>query len=144
MATEKKKAATKAAKPADKAQVVKKKKAKVISPKVLVKIRSTYNNTIVTITDYNGDVISAASSGSLGFKGSKKSTPYAAQKAGEDAALKAVQAGAKESEVVINGVGVGRQSAVKGVRAAGLRITSLIDRTPVPHGGTKPRKKPKK
>lgn len=141
---EKKKVTAKAAQKGAKAAVVKKKKAKVTSPKVLVKIRSTYNNTIVTITDYNGDVISSASCGSLGFKGSKKSTPYASQKAGEDAALKAVQLGAKESEVVINGVGVGRQAAVKGVRASGLRITSLIDKTPVPHGGTKPRKKPKK
>ncbi len=141
MATAEKKAAN--AKGNDKA-AVKKKKAKVTSPKVLVKVNSTYNNTIVTITDYNGDVISSASCGSLGFKGSKKSTPYAATKAGEDAALKAVQMGAKESEVVINGVGVGRQAAVKGVRAAGLRITALIDKTPVPHGGCKPRKKPKK
>ena len=142
MATAVKKAAP-AAKATEKV-VAKKKIKKLTSPKVLVKVNSTYNNTIVTITDYNGDVISTASCGSLGFKGSKKSTPYAATKTGEDAALKAVQMGAKESEVIINGVGVGRQAAVKGVRAAGLRITALIDKTPVPHGGCKPKKKPTK
>lgn len=125
-------------------KVKKKKKAKVSSPKVLVKIKSTYNNTLVSVTDYTGNVISASSCGLIGFKGSKKSTAYAATKAGEDAAIKAIESGAKEAEVVINGVGIGRQAAVKGVRSAGLRITSLIDRTPVAHGGVKSRKKPKK
>lgn len=122
----------------------KKKKVKVTVPNVLVKINSTYNNTIVSVTDYSGNVISYSSCGLIGFKGSKKSTAYAATKAGEDAAGKAVAAGAREAEVVIKGVGIGRQAAVKGIRAGGLRITSLHDKTPVPHGGTKPRKKPKK
>ncbi len=122
----------------------KKKKLKVSSPKVLVKINSTYNNTIISVTDYEGNVISQSSCGKVGFSGSKKSTPYAATKAGEDAASRAVAAGAKEAEVVVKGIGVGRQAAVKGIRSGGLRITLLADRTPVPHGGTKPRKKPKK
>ncbi len=125
-------------------KVVKKKKAKVSVPKVLVRVNSTYNNTIISVTDYAGNVISYSSCGLVGFKGSKKSTAYAATKAGEDAALKAIQLGARESEVIVDGVGIGRQAAVKGVRTAGLRITALIDKTPVPHGGTKPRKKPKK
>ncbi|MFS8130982.1 MAG: 30S ribosomal protein S11 [Candidatus Dojkabacteria bacterium] len=125
-------------------KVVKKKKAKISVPKVLVRVNSTYNNTIISVTDYAGNVISYSSCGLVGFKGSKKSTAYAAQKAGEDAALKAMNVGARESEVIVDGVGIGRQAAVKGVRSAGLRITSLIDKTPVPHGGTKPRKKPKK
>lgn len=125
-------------------KVVKKKKAKISVPKVLVRVNSTYNNTIISVTDYAGNVISYSSCGLVGFKGSKKSTAYAATKAGEDAALKAMTVGARESEVIVDGVGIGRQAAVKGVRAAGLRITSLIDKTPVPHGGTKSRKKPKK
>jgi small subunit ribosomal protein S11 len=131
-------------KKAPKATEKKKKKLKVSSPKVMVKINSTFNNTIISITDYAGNVISQSSCGKVGFSGSKKSTPYAATKAGEDAALRAVTAGAKEAEVIVKGIGVGRQAAVKGIRAGGLRITMLADRTPVPHGGTKPRKKPKK
>lgn len=122
----------------------KKKKIKLTSPKVLVKINSTYNNTIVSVTDYTGNVLAASSCGRVGFSGSKKSTAYAATKAGEDAAGKAVALGAKEAEVVIKGIGVGRQAAVKGIRSGGLRITMLADRTPVPHGGCKSRKAPKK
>lgn len=122
----------------------KKKKAKISTPNVKVTINSTYNNTIVSVTDYSGNVISYSSCGLIGFKGSKKSTAYAATKAGEDAAIKAVQLGAREAEILVNGVGIGRQAAVKGIRSGGLRISSLHDRTPVPHGGTKPRKKPKK
>lgn len=132
------------AKPAKVEATKKKKKNKISVPKVLVKIRSTYNNTLISVTDYSGNVISSSSCGLLGFKGSKKSTAYAATKAGEDAAIKAMQLGAKEAEVVVNGVGIGRQAAVKGVRSSGLRITLLTDRTPVPHGGVKSRKKPKK
>lgn len=134
------------AKPAAKAKVTtkKKKKAKVTTPKVLVKIKSTYNNTLVSVTDYSGNVISSSSCGKVGFAGSKKSTAYAATRAGEDAALKAIQAGAREAEIIIKGIGVGRQAAVKGIRASGLRITMLADHTPVPHGGVKSRKQPKK
>lgn len=122
----------------------KKKKIKLSSPKVLALIRSTYNNTLVAITDYDGNVLTSSSCGKIGFKGSKKSTAYAATKAGEDAASKAVELGAREAEVVINGVGIGRQAAVKGIRGGGLRITVMVDRTPVPHGGCKSRKVPKK
>jgi len=122
----------------------KKKKIKLTSPKVLATINSTYNNTIISITDYSGNVIAQSSCGKVGFVGSKKSTPYAATKAGEDAAAKAIEAGAREAEIIIKGIGVGRQAAVKGIRTAGLRITLLADRTPVPHGGCKPRKVPKK
>ena len=110
----------------------------------MVKINSTYNNTIVSVTDYAGNVLAASSCGKVGFSGSKKSTAYAATKAGEDAAGKAVALGAKEAEIVIKGVGVGRQAAVKGIRTGGLRITMLADKTPVPHGGCKSRKAPKK
>ena len=122
----------------------KKKKIKLTSTKVLVRVRSTYNNTIVSITDYDGNIIAQSSCGKIGFSGSKKSTAYAATKAGEDASSKAAILGAKEAEVIINGVGIGRQAAVKGIRGGGLRITLLADRTPVPHGGCKPRKQPRK
>jgi len=136
-------AAAKAASKA-KAPEKKKKKQKLASPKVLVKINSTYNNTIVSVTDYQGNVIAASSCGKVGFAGSKKSTAYAATRAGEDAASQAVAIGAREAEVIITGIGVGRQAAVKGIRGGGLRITMLADRTPVPHGGVKSRKAPKK
>lgn len=143
--TTKPKATAKApAKTAKAAKVVKKKKLKLSSSKVMVNIRSTYNNTIISVCDYEGNVISQSSCGKVGFIGSKKSTAYAATKAGEDAAGKAVTAGAKEAEVVIRGIGVGRQAAVKGIRSGGLRITLLTDKTPVPHGGCKPRRAPKK
>lgn len=122
----------------------KKKKLKLSSPKVLVNIFSTYNNTIISVADYEGNVIAQSSCGRVGFHGSKKSTAYAATKAGEDAAGKAVVVGAREAEVVIKGVGIGRQAAVKGIRSGGLRISSLADKTPIPHGGVKPRRAPKK
>jgi small subunit ribosomal protein S11 len=123
---------------------VKKKKVKLTSPKVLVSVHSTYNNTLVTISAPTGETVSAASAGTVGFSGSKKSTAYAATKAGEQAADKAFKLGARECTVVVKGAGVGRQAAVKGIRSAGLRITSLSDHTPIPHGGCKPRKAPKK
>jgi small subunit ribosomal protein S11 len=122
----------------------KKKKVKLTSPKVKVMVNSSYNNTIVSVTDYTGAVLSISSGGQVGFSGSRKSTAYAATKAGEDAARKAMKLGAQEAIVIVRGIGEGRQAAVKGVRAAGLRITSLSDYTPIPHGGVKPRKMPKK
>jgi small subunit ribosomal protein S11 len=131
-------------KPAIKKKVEKKKRKKTSPARILMKVKATYNNTVVSATTPEGDVISWSSCGVMGFAGSKKSTTYAATKAGEDAATKAIAAGAKEAEVIVNGIGVGRQAAVKGIRAAGIRITSLSDRTPVPHGGCKPRKSPKK
>lgn len=124
--------------------VVKKKKVKLASPKVIVHVYSTYNNTLVNVATPTGDTIATASAGTVGFSGSKKSTAYAATKAGEQAASKAAKLGARECAVIVRGAGVGRQSSVKGVRAAGLKIVSLSDYTPVPHGGCKPRKAPKK
>lgn len=132
------------AKKAQKSTTGKKNKKQVSSPRVLVIVNASYNNTLVTVTDYDGNAITSSSCGAIGFKGSKKSTAYAATKAGEDAAAKAITMGAKESEVQIKGIGIGRQAAVKGIRAAGLRITSLSDKTGIPHGGCKPRRMPKK
>ena len=112
--------------------------------KVKVRIKSGYNNTIVTVTDYDGNVLASSSGGTIGFTGSKKSTAFAATKAAEDAVTKAAKYGAKEAIVIVSGMGMGRQAAVKGVRSGGLKITSLSDYTPVKHGGTVPRKAPKK
>ncbi|BCX13495.1 MAG: 30S ribosomal protein S11 [Candidatus Dojkabacteria bacterium] len=124
--------------------VNKKKNKKTVSPKVIINIKATYNNTIASASDYEGNVIAVSSCGALGFTGSRKSTVYAATKVGEDIATKAMNAGAREAEVVIKGIGVGRQATVKGIRSAGLKISVLLDKTPVPHGGVKPRKAPKK
>jgi small subunit ribosomal protein S11 len=136
-------AAKQTTKQTKKTETVKKKK-KVVTPKVKVVVNSSYNNTIVSITDYAGSVIATSSGGSVGFTGTRKSTAYAATRAGQDAAGKAVKLGAQEAIVIIKGIGEGRNAAVKGVRAAGLRITSMSDYTPIPHGGCKPRKLPKK
>jgi small subunit ribosomal protein S11 len=132
------------AKVMQKKEVVKKKKKRLLSNKVKVMVNCTYNNTIVAVTDYDGNVISSSSGGVVGFTGSRKSTGYAATRAGQDAAQKAMKVGAEEAVVVVTGIGEGRNSAVKGVRTAGLRITSISDHTPVPHGGVKPRRQPKK
>lgn len=123
--------------------VIKDKKKKVQVSRVKVYIKSTYNNTIVSITDYSGNVLAASSPGAVGFTGSKKSTAYAATKAAEDAVLRAQKYGIKEAIVLIKGAGMGRQAAVKGLRSAGLNLISLSDFTPVPHGGVTPRKKPR-
>lgn len=122
----------------------KKKRKKLDSPKVKVVVNSSYNNTLVAVTDYEGNVIATASGGSMGFTGSRKSTGFAATRAGQDAAQKAMKLGAQEAIVIVKGIGEGRNSAVKGVRSAGLRITSLSDHTPIPHGGVKPRRMPAK
>lgn len=128
---------------AAKTVVADKKKKKVQVPKVKVYVNSTYNNTIVTITDYNGNVLTQSSPGMVGFSGSKKSTAYAATKAAEDCVARAQKYGVKEGMVIIKGAGMGRQAAVKGLRSAGLNIISLSDFTPIPHGGSTPRKKPR-
>lgn len=130
------------AKPVKKVET--KKKRKTVAAKVKVVVSSSYNNTIVSITDYAGNVIATSSGGSVGFTGTRKSTAYAATRAGQDAAGKALKLGAQEAIVVIKGIGEGRNAAVKGVRAAGLKITSMSDYTSIPHGGCKPRKLPKK
>jgi small subunit ribosomal protein S11 len=109
----------------------------------MVRIVSTFNNTIITITDAVGEVICWASGGSAGFKGARKSTPFAAQVAAEQAAEKARRAGVTEIDVRISGPGPGRESAVRGLSAAGLIVVSIEDATPIPHNGCRPRKKRK-
>lgn len=104
-------------------------------------IQSTFNNTIVTISDTNGDVLTFASAGSVGFKGSRKSTPFAAQRAAEDAAEKAKKFGLKEVEVKVKGPGAGRESAITALTASGLTIKMIEDVTPLPHNGCRPPKK---
>ena len=104
-------------------------------------IRSTYNNTIITLTDVNGNAISWASAGELGFKGSKKSTPFAAQMAAETAAKLAVDQGLKTVEVFVKGPGQGRESAIRDLQTAGLEITLIKDVTPIPHNGCRPPKR---
>jgi small subunit ribosomal protein S11 len=104
-------------------------------------IQASFNNTIVTITDPNGNVVCWASSGSQGFKGSRKSTPFAAQMASEAAAKKAVDNGMKNVEVRVNGPGSGRESAIRALQAAGLDITAIRDVTPIPHNGCRPPKR---
>lgn len=104
-------------------------------------VNSTFNNTMVTITDAQGNAISWSSAGAQGFKGSRKSTPYAAQIAAEDAAKKAQEHGMKSLEVEVRGPGSGRESALRALQAAGFQITSIRDVTSIPHNGCRPRKK---
>jgi len=104
-------------------------------------IKATYNNTIITITDLNGDVLCWASAGTIGFKGSRKSTPFAAQRAAENVAQQAQKAGVRQVEVKVKGPGAGRESAIRALKAAGLEIRSIEDVTPLPHNGCRPRKK---
>jgi small subunit ribosomal protein S11 len=107
----------------------------------VVHIQSTFNNTIVTITDAAGNTVAWSSAGVLGFKGSRKSTPFAAQVAAEDAAKKAVEAGMKNVEVFIKGPGPGRESALRALQNTGFHVTSIKDVTPVPHNGCRPPKR---
>ena len=109
--------------------------------KATVHVKATFNNTLVTITDQNGDVLVCLSAGNVGFKGSRKSTPFAAQRAAEECAIRAKKMGITEVEVLVNGPGSGRESAVTALQAAGLRVTSIEDVTPLPHNGCRPRKK---
>ena len=104
-------------------------------------IQSTFNNTIVTITDVKGNALSWASSGGLGFKGSRKSTPYAAQMAAETAAKAAMEHGLKSVEVFVKGPGQGREAAIRALQAAGLEVNLIKDVTPVPHNGCRPPKR---
>jgi small subunit ribosomal protein S11 len=118
----------------------KKKKEKKSVYEGKVYIQATFNNTIVTITDLNGNSISWASAGGLGFRGAKKSTPYAAQTTAETAAQKAMDSGLQEVHVFVKGPGVGRESAIRSLGALGLRVKSIKDITPIPHNGCRPRK----
>lgn len=104
-------------------------------------IQTTFNNTIVTITDPSGGVIAWSSAGSLGFKGSRKGTPFAAQMASETAAKKAMEMGLKQVDVYVKGPGAGRETAIRALQAAGLEITLIKDVTPVPHNGCRPPKR---
>ncbi|MEI6258362.1 MAG: 30S ribosomal protein S11 [Deltaproteobacteria bacterium] len=119
---------------------IKKKEKKNISSGV-VHIQSTFNNTIVTITDPVGNVLSWSSSGVQGFKGSRKSTPFAAQLAAEDAVKKAMEYGMKTVEVFVKGPGAGRESALRSLQSAGFNIVSIKDVTPIPHNGCRPPKR---
>lgn len=104
-------------------------------------IHSTFNNTIVTITDTQGNAVGWSSAGALGFKGSRKSTPFAAQMAAETAAKSALETGMKNLEVTVKGPGAGREAAIRSLQAAGLEVTAIRDVTPVPHNGCRPPKR---
>ncbi|MAL64018.1 MAG: 30S ribosomal protein S11 [Rhodobiaceae bacterium] len=104
-------------------------------------VNATYNNTMITITDAQGNAISWSSAGGMGFKGSRKSTPYAAQVAAEDAARKAMEHGMKTIEVMVKGPGTGRESALRALQSTGFTITSIKDVTPIPHNGCRPPKR---
>ncbi|GAB4567212.1 MAG: 30S ribosomal protein S11 [Anaerolineae bacterium] len=106
-----------------------------------VHIQATFNNTIVTVTDLEGNVLTWASAGSVGFKGSRKSTPYAAQMATNQAARAAMDMGMREVDVFVKGPGPGRESAIRSLQASGLRVRSITDVTPIPHNGCRPPKK---
>lgn len=126
-----------------KKKAVVKKKIKRIVPKARVSVSATYNNTIITISDLNGNVLCTSSAGIMGFKGSKKSTPYAAMKAAEDAAMKAQKFGVKEADLYLGGPGNGKQMAIKGIKDGGINILTLNDVTPIPHNGCRPTNKRK-
>ena len=123
-----------------KTQTKKRKKTKV-DPEGIGFVKATFNNTIVTLTDKFGNTISWCSSGTLGFKGSRKSTPYAATESAKKAAEDAMALGLSTIEVRVKGPGGGRESAIRALRAAGLNITSIMDVTPIPHNGCRPRKR---
>ncbi|MFW6264085.1 MAG: 30S ribosomal protein S11 [Cyanobacteriota bacterium] len=117
------------------------KKTKRNVPNGIAHIQSTFNNTIVTISDTKGDVISWASAGSSGFKGAKKGTPFAAQTAADRAARRAMEQGMRQTEVMVSGPGAGRETAIRALQAAGLEITLIRDVTPIPHNGCRPPKR---
>src|SRR6188474_1123701 len=119
----------------------KKKKARRNVSRGVAHVQSTFNNTIVTITDTNGDALCQASAGTVGFKGSRKSTPFAAQRAAEVAAERASKFGVKEIEVRVKGPGSGRESAITALQQAGMSIKAIEDVTPLPHNGCRPPKK---
>jgi small subunit ribosomal protein S11 len=119
----------------------KKKRIRKNVTKAVAHIKATFNNTLVTITDASGDVLCWATSGTSGFKGSRKSTPFAAQRAAEICAERAAKFGVKELEVRVKGPGAGRESAITGLQSSGISIRVIEDVTPLPHNGCRPRKK---
>ena len=124
-------------------QTTRKKKIKRSFSKGVAHIHATFNNTIITITDEKGNAIAWSSSGVLGFKGAKKSTPFAAQEAAEACAKAALEQGIKTVDIDVKGPGAGRESAVRALATAGLTITSIVDTTPIPHNGCRPPKRPR-
>lgn len=122
-------------------KVARKKRGKKNISEGIAHIHSTFNNTIVTITDYQGNVISWASAGTMGFKGSRKGTPFAAQQAADSAAKKAMDHGVRTVQVFVRGPGAGRESALRSLQAAGFNISLIKDVTPIPHNGCRPPKR---
>ena len=118
-----------------------KKKERRLVERGVAHIRSTFNNTIVTITDTQGNALSWETAGGMGFKGSKKSTPFAAQMAAEAAAKEAMEFGLREVECLVKGPGAGREAAIRSLQAAGLEVTAIKDCTPIPHNGCRPPKR---
>jgi small subunit ribosomal protein S11 len=123
----------------EKARVKRREKKNIASG--VAHVAASFNNTMITITDAQGNAISWSSSGSMGFKGSRKSTPYAAQVAAEDAGRKAQEHGMRTIEIEVSGPGSGRESALRALQAVGLQVTSIRDVTPIPHNGCRPRKR---
>lgn len=124
-----------------KRRIRKKKKVKKNVDRGQAHIRSTFNNTIITLTDMNGSVLSWSSGGNVGYKGSRKSTPFAAQLAAETAAKAAMEHGLREVEVYVKGPGAGRESAIRSLQAAGIEVSLIKDVTPIPHNGCRPPKR---
>ncbi len=123
----------------EKARVKRREKKNIASG--VAHVNASFNNTMITITDAQGNAISWSSSGTMGFKGSRKSTPYAAQVAAEDAGRKAQEHGMRTIEIEVSGPGSGRESALRALQACGLQVTSIRDVTPIPHNGCRPRKR---
>ncbi|MHC4960055.1 MAG: 30S ribosomal protein S11 [Planctomycetota bacterium] len=119
----------------------KRKKIKRNVPKAVAHVKASFNNTIITITDPNGDTLCWGSAGTIGFKGSRKSTPFAAQRAAERCADAAIKMGVKEIDVRVSGPGSGRESAIRSLQARGLKVRTIEDVTPLPHNGCRPRKR---
>ena len=134
-------AAKTAEKPAEKAPAPKRKKTKKMVSEGVAHIHSTFNNTIITITDPVGNVVAWSSAGSVGFKGSRKGTPFAAQLAAENAAKKAMDYGLRTVQVYVKGPGAGRESALRSLQAAGFAVSVIKDVTPIPHNGCRPPKR---
>jgi len=128
------------AKPGDRSRPRRKKVRRTV-PEGIVHIHSTFNNTVVSVTDLQGNVIAWASAGAVGFKGSRKSTPFAAQMAAENAARKAMEAGMRTVQVRVKGPGVGREAALRSLQAVGFVISLIRDVTPIPHNGCRPHKR---
>ncbi len=126
--------------PAKGKKVYKKKEKKNI-PVGIVHISASFNNTLISITDAQGNLVAQSSAGAKGFRGSRKGTPFAAQQAATDAARKAIDAGMREVEVRVKGPGGGRESAIRAINQAGIRVTSIRDTTPIPHNGCRPPKR---